>query len=148
MRNYDGAPEDGSVWLEAGGGDCSQRVIRGGSWYFLPVYLRSSNRKSNRRLPLQRHRLSSCPGHSLTLCTFTFFLGGVGDKGSSPLLALLFFNSGGALWKRQWNFSKPAVFTAGFGLRSVSVADVNGDGTLDIVIADELFDEVSVLLRQ
>ena len=28
------------------------------------------------------------------------------------------------------------------------IADVNGDGTLDIVTADELFDEVSVLLRQ
>jgi hypothetical protein len=38
--------------------------------------------------------------------------------------------------------------TAGFALRSLAVADVNGDGELDIVTADELFDEVSVLLRQ
>jgi formylglycine-generating enzyme required for sulfatase activity len=30
--NYTGAPTDGSAWLEAGGGDCDQRVMRGGSW--------------------------------------------------------------------------------------------------------------------
>jgi len=29
-RSYDKAPSDGSPWLEAGGGDCSRRVIRGG----------------------------------------------------------------------------------------------------------------------
>ena len=32
--------------------------------------------------------------------------------------------------------------------RSLSVADVNGDGEPDIVTADEIFDEVSVLLLQ
>ena len=52
------------------------------------------------------------------------------------------------LWKRQWDFQNPQYSTTGFGLRSLSVADVNGDGTLDIVTADEFFDEVSVLLRQ
>jgi hypothetical protein len=45
-------------------------------------------------------------------------------------------------------FKKTEYFAAGFGLRSLSIANVNGDGTLDIVTADELFDEVSVLLRQ
>ena len=43
-ENYTGAPTDGSAWLERGGGDCGQRVIRGGSWYNIPVFLRSSNR--------------------------------------------------------------------------------------------------------
>jgi FG-GAP repeat len=32
--------------------------------------------------------------------------------------------------------------------RSLSVADVNGDGKPDIVITDEFFDEVRVLLLQ
>ena len=38
-------------------------------------------------------------------------------------------------------FQNPEYFAAGFSLRSLSVADVNGDGTLDIVTADEFFDE-------
>jgi formylglycine-generating enzyme required for sulfatase activity len=42
--NYTGAPTDGSAWLEAGGGHCGQRVVRGGSWYDFPVLLRSSFR--------------------------------------------------------------------------------------------------------
>ena len=29
---YGGAPVDGRAWLEEGGGDCSRRVLRGGSW--------------------------------------------------------------------------------------------------------------------
>ncbi|MDF0676356.1 MAG: SUMF1/EgtB/PvdO family nonheme iron enzyme [Nitrospira sp.] len=41
---YEGAPQDGSAWLEASGGDCTLRMIRGGSWYFGPVYLRASYR--------------------------------------------------------------------------------------------------------
>jgi len=43
-ENYEGSPTDGSAWLEAGGGNCSQRVIRGGSWLNDPAYLRVSNR--------------------------------------------------------------------------------------------------------
>jgi len=42
--DYKGAPTDGSAWLEAGGGDCGRRVIRGGSWDSVPVFLRSSSR--------------------------------------------------------------------------------------------------------
>jgi len=38
---YEGAPEDGSAW-EAG--DCSRRVVRGGSWFNDPRYLRSADR--------------------------------------------------------------------------------------------------------
>ena len=42
--DYRNAPTDGSAWLESEGGNCGQRVIRGGSWYNNPVNLRSSFR--------------------------------------------------------------------------------------------------------
>jgi formylglycine-generating enzyme required for sulfatase activity len=40
-EDYKGAPTDGSAWEEKGGG---RRVIRGGSWFDGPDFLRSSNR--------------------------------------------------------------------------------------------------------
>jgi formylglycine-generating enzyme required for sulfatase activity len=40
-ESYQGAPSDGSARTS---GDCSRRVLRGGSWYNGPVYLRSANR--------------------------------------------------------------------------------------------------------
>lgn len=43
-ENYKGAPDDGLAWLETHGGNCGERVIRGGSWANLPVYLRVSFR--------------------------------------------------------------------------------------------------------
>jgi formylglycine-generating enzyme required for sulfatase activity len=39
---YDGAPTDGSAWLQ--GGEASRRVLRGGSWFNDPRYLRAANR--------------------------------------------------------------------------------------------------------
>jgi len=35
---------DGSVWLEQNDGDCSLRVLRGGSWYNFKDKLRSAIR--------------------------------------------------------------------------------------------------------
>jgi len=42
--NYDGLPGDGSAWLS---GDCSNHVIRGGSWNANPRNLRSASRTRN-----------------------------------------------------------------------------------------------------
>jgi formylglycine-generating enzyme required for sulfatase activity len=39
--NYQGAPSDGSAWIS---GDCSSRIIRGGSWDYDGEYLRSASR--------------------------------------------------------------------------------------------------------
>ena len=39
--SYEGAPIDGSAWTS---GECSQRVLRGGSWGYEPWYLRSAFR--------------------------------------------------------------------------------------------------------
>jgi formylglycine-generating enzyme required for sulfatase activity len=43
-QNYQGAPQDGSVWA---GGDASLRVLRGGSWICDPRILRSAYRVWN-----------------------------------------------------------------------------------------------------
>jgi formylglycine-generating enzyme required for sulfatase activity len=40
-ETYQGAPSDGSAWVEA---QCARRVARGGSWNFLPEFLRSAYR--------------------------------------------------------------------------------------------------------
>ena len=42
--SYRGAPSDGSAWES---GNCSRRVVRGGSWNFRPLYLRSAVRNGN-----------------------------------------------------------------------------------------------------
>ena len=44
-RSYEGAPRDGSAWLQKNrGGDCSRRVLRGGSWVNPPGHLRFADR--------------------------------------------------------------------------------------------------------
>ncbi len=40
--NYEGAPTDGSAWIE--GGDSNGRLLRGGSWYSNPWFCRSAYR--------------------------------------------------------------------------------------------------------
>ena len=44
-KSYAGAPSDGSAWVA--GGDCSVRVLRGGSWDDAPGFLRSAGRGGN-----------------------------------------------------------------------------------------------------
>jgi formylglycine-generating enzyme required for sulfatase activity len=41
-ENYEGAPTDGSAWLE--GGNQTSRLLRGGSWGDIPVFCRSAAR--------------------------------------------------------------------------------------------------------
>ena len=41
-ERYAGAPRDGRAWTS--GGDCSSRVMRGGSWYLTPRFMRSADR--------------------------------------------------------------------------------------------------------
>ena len=52
--SYDGAPEDGSAWVS--GGDCSQRVLRGGSYINEPWTLRAATRvRLEAASPWSRH---------------------------------------------------------------------------------------------
>ena len=58
--SYVGAPTDGSAWTS---GDCSRRVIRGGSWSNDPRYLRSAYRNGSYPLvPLLLPGVSFGPG--------------------------------------------------------------------------------------
>lgn len=46
-ESYRKAPEDGTAWFQTGGGDCRDRVIRGGAWKYIPEILRASKRGRN-----------------------------------------------------------------------------------------------------
>jgi formylglycine-generating enzyme required for sulfatase activity len=42
--NYNDAPTDGSAWITGAGANCSNRILRGGSWASPPDFLRSADR--------------------------------------------------------------------------------------------------------
>jgi formylglycine-generating enzyme required for sulfatase activity len=46
-NGYGGAPADGSPWTRSTSGDCSFRVIRGGTWGYDPGVVRSASRSSS-----------------------------------------------------------------------------------------------------
>jgi formylglycine-generating enzyme required for sulfatase activity len=46
-KTYNGAPTDGSAWLAANGGDCTTRVVRGGSWEVTEEFVRSAHRAAS-----------------------------------------------------------------------------------------------------
>jgi formylglycine-generating enzyme required for sulfatase activity len=60
--NYDGAPNDGSAWIEAG--NCKSRVARGGAWSNTPDFLRAAARVS-RALDVQNSNLGFRVGRTL-----------------------------------------------------------------------------------
>ena len=42
--SYEGAPDDGSAWIDPESGAGEKRVLRGGSWFFNPRFCRSATR--------------------------------------------------------------------------------------------------------
>ena len=57
--SYGDAPKDGRAW-ERGG--CNLRVVRGGSWYFRPGYLRAANRSRDSTGSAAATSVSELPG--------------------------------------------------------------------------------------
>jgi formylglycine-generating enzyme required for sulfatase activity len=60
-RNYQGAPSDGSAWLER---DCSSRVMRSGSWRNDASAVRAASRdryEPNVRYPTHGFRVALSP---------------------------------------------------------------------------------------
>jgi hypothetical protein len=77
-NNYEGAPLDGSAWLQ--GGDPSLRAVRGGSWINNPLNLRAASRIRNSTYVRFNSSLASglggrLPLNSLQLYIFTSWVG-------------------------------------------------------------------------
>jgi Sulfatase-modifying factor enzyme 1 len=81
-NNYEGAPTDGSAWIQ--GGDKSRRVVRGGSWRKGPLLVRAATRVSD-AAGARGNALGFRVGGRLLLKTFTSLLWGSGGEASWPL---------------------------------------------------------------
>ncbi|MFN7678968.1 MAG: formylglycine-generating enzyme family protein, partial [Cyanobacteriota bacterium] len=46
-ENYEGAPEDGRPWLKEKAGEDAWRLLRGGSWFYVPRGCRAAFRYGN-----------------------------------------------------------------------------------------------------
>ena len=91
-ENYARAPRDGSAWTS--GGNCGRRVLRGGSWFLSPAFLRSAIATS--ALPARAASTSVFVfrGRSINSCIFSSLpLGGSG--GRSPQRSRLVTSAGG-----------------------------------------------------
>ena len=68
--SYTGAPADGSAWES---GDCSERVLRGGSWFYVPRNLRAAVPLLELHRPTEPQlRFPYCPdAYALNLYLFT-----------------------------------------------------------------------------
>jgi formylglycine-generating enzyme required for sulfatase activity len=77
--SYNGAPADGSAWTT--GGDCSRRVVRGGSWNDFPDILRSATAT---RTPLLPGQQLGFPGWADALTSLIFTSLPIWVQGRSP----------------------------------------------------------------
>ena len=83
-NNYMGAPTDGSAWE---GGNCNQRITRGGSWFDTATELRSANRsgidRSNRAFSLGLRLAKNIlpPMEMVRIPGGTFRMGDLNDAG-------------------------------------------------------------------
>ena len=82
--SYDGAPRDGRAWEQ---GNCSRRVLRGGSWYDVPRLPAGCHpQQVLHRVPQRLSWFPPCPdAYSLNLYIFT----SVGPGGSAPWSKIL-----------------------------------------------------------
>jgi hypothetical protein len=93
--NYAGAPSDGSAWTT---GDCSRRVLRGGSWFVDPGDLRAASRR--RGTAGLRRRNDGFPrrenAYPLILISFTAGVQGRSHSSLPNCLSIAFLKFGNA----------------------------------------------------
>ena len=116
-ENYARAPRDGTAWTS--GGNCGRRVLRGGSWFYFPVFLRSAHRRNPRcRRARRQPRLSCVEDARLTLASLSLHLLG-GGWGAPPPSDRI---GGVAGWNGAWRASSRSGAGIDVALRAVAGA--------------------------